>query len=207
MEWLIGRGAQQNRANQTGQTPLHWAARYGGAATVAALLRRGADLEARTQDGETPLHLAVSHHDSGMVKQLLRAGAAVNARNGRQQTPLHLAVFPMDNQEICGLLIDAGADKNALDGNHRIALQDAVSGWGNCAPVLLEKGADPNIGDKEGKTVLHHAVARGNLAKGLVGWLLARGADPNRPDRAGQSPLALAKQKNFDQLVALIQKR
>jgi len=206
-EGLISRGAPPNRANQTGQTPLHFAARYGGAATVTALLRRGASLEAPNQDGDTPLHLAVSHHNAGMVRQLLQAGAAVNARNARQQTPLHLAVFPMDNQEICGLLIDAGADKNALDGNHRIALQDAVRGWGNCAPVLLEKGADPNIGDKDGKTVLHHAVAYGNAATGLVGWLLARGADPNRPDRAGQSPLALAKAQKSDQLIALLEKR
>jgi len=207
VEWMVGRGAQPNPANQAGHTPLHLAARYGGAATVAALLQRGANLEARDQDGNTPLHLAVTHHDGGMVKQLLRAGAEVTARNARQQTPLHLAVFPVDNQEVCGLLIDAGADKNALDANHRIALQDAVRGWGNCGPVLLEKGADPNIGDKEGKTVLHHAVAYGNAAKGLVGWLLARGADPNRPDHAGQSPLAVAKEKGFDQLVALMERR
>jgi ankyrin repeat protein len=206
-EGLISRGAQPNQANPTGQTPLHFSARYGGAAAVTTLLRHGASLEARDQDGNTPLHLAVSHHYAGMVRQLLAAGAAVNARNARQQTPLHLAVFPMDNQEICGLLIDAGADENALDGNHRIALQDAVRGWGNCAPVLLEKGADPNIGDKEGKTVLHHAVAYGNSAKGLVGWLLSRGADPNRPDRAGQSPLMLAREKKFDALVAILEKR
>ncbi len=206
-ERLIGRGAQPNRADLTGHTPLHWAARYGGGATVVALLRHGANLEAPNKDGDTPLHLAVSHHDLSMVRQLLKAGAAINARNARQQTPIHLAVLPMDNQEICGLLMDAGADKNALDGNHRTPLQDAVRGWGNCASVLFEKGADPNIGDKEGKTVLHHAVAYGNAAKGFVEWLLSHGADPNRPDRAGQSPLALAKEKNFDQLLPLLEKR
>jgi len=37
--------------------------------------------------------------------------------------------------------------------------------------------------------------------------LEARGADPNRPDRAGQSPLMLVRQENFDQLVALMEKR
>lgn len=96
----------------------------------------------------------------------------MNARNARQQTPLHLGVGPMDNQEICGLLLDAGADKDALDGDHRTALPYAIGGWGNCASVLLEKGAEPN-----------------------------------RPDRAGKSPMALAKEKNFGQLVALMEKR
>jgi len=206
-EWLIGRGAQPDRANRTGHTPLHLAAGHGGGAAAATLLRRGANLEVRNQDGDTPLHLATSYHHAGMVRQLLQAGAAVNARNARGQTPLHLGVRPMDNQEVCGLLLDAGADKNALDGDHRTALHDAIWSWGNCDSLLLEKGADPNIGDKEGRTLLHHAVARGNAAKGLVERLLARGADPHRTDHAGKSPLVLAKEKNFDQLVTLIEKR
>jgi len=43
---LLAAGAQVNPRNNTGRTPLHWAAANGNSATVAALLEAGADVDA-----------------------------------------------------------------------------------------------------------------------------------------------------------------
>lgn len=53
---------------------------------------------------------------------------------------------------------------------------------------LLEKGADPNIQDKTGKTALMHACLE-HVGTEVVSLLLSSGADPTIEDRTGLSAL------------------
>lgn len=53
--------------------------------------------------------------------------------------------------------------------------------------LMIEYGADVNLGDIEGLTPLTHAVAKGNLP--VVKMLLAHGADPNLQNKLGGSAL------------------
>ena len=46
--------------NDAGLTPLHWAAQYSAAASVAPLVDAGADLEAHDKHGWTPLRWAIA---------------------------------------------------------------------------------------------------------------------------------------------------
>jgi len=46
------------RRNRSGATPLHWAAQYGDAETVVALVNAGADIRAKTNGGSLPADLA-----------------------------------------------------------------------------------------------------------------------------------------------------
>ena len=55
---------------------------------------------------------------------------------------------------------------------------------------LLELGADPNLQDKDGRTVLHLAVDDQDLD--IVMQLLIHAADPNLADHRGIYPLHLA---------------
>ena len=56
---------------------------------------------------------------------------------------------------------------------------------------LLEKGADPNIPDKGGRTALMHACAE-QAGREVVSLLLENGADPSLKDYAGSSALVHA---------------
>lgn len=71
-----------------GQTPLHFAARHGCAASANLLIERGTPVDIRGGEGETPLHTAVLRAKTDMVKLLLDRGADVNAKDRNGQTPL-----------------------------------------------------------------------------------------------------------------------
>ena len=55
---LVAGNADVNQADNTGMTPLMWAARYGAPATVKVLLDAGADVTATNKQGQTSLDLA-----------------------------------------------------------------------------------------------------------------------------------------------------
>ena len=79
-------------ADETGDTPLHWAVSTRFETTVAALLAAGADVDATNAEGDTPLHRAALEGPDAVVAALIAAGADVNARNKDGETPLHAAV-------------------------------------------------------------------------------------------------------------------
>jgi uncharacterized protein len=80
-------------------------------------------------------------------------------------TGLHMAAF-VDNVDAAYKLLDAGADPNAL----ATASFARVTPLGTCsftgalgvARVLLERGADPRIGEDGDYTAEAEAIARGN---------------------------------------------
>ena len=67
-------GAFMRDIRNTGETPLHRAAAYADAATIAMLLDAGANREARDAHGDTPLGWASRHLRPGAVLQLLAFG-------------------------------------------------------------------------------------------------------------------------------------
>lgn len=88
---LIAHGANVNKANYNGDTPLHLALMRNFSDIATLLIQHGAHVHARSRgdqfspqlNGDTPLHaLAQSRHDIAMLAvadQLLKAGADVNA--------------------------------------------------------------------------------------------------------------------------------
>src|SRR5260370_33863794 len=85
-------------------------------------------------------------------------------------------------------LVDQGADLNRPDlyvGRSPLLwaiTEDSADrdGQASVARLLLERGADSNLGDRDGVTPLFWAVTRQRLD--ILTLLLAHGADPNRPD-------------------------
>ena len=78
---LLEAGADVNRGNAFGETPLHWACCRMDSDVEHALLliRNGAAVNARSRLDETPLDRAISWKSRRLFPILLRAGAALPA--------------------------------------------------------------------------------------------------------------------------------
>ncbi len=92
---LLEHGADVHRRDESGRTPLHYAAGV-GASAVELLVSSGAVVGAQADDGSTPLHVAVNRGSVGAVEALLRAGADAQVCDGRGQTARDL--LPQDSR-------------------------------------------------------------------------------------------------------------
>lgn len=77
-KFLLDRGADPNKADKRGTTPLAMAANLGFIEGVEMLLKRGARVDGINSAGETPLISAVHRRDIAMVRLLLKNGASLD---------------------------------------------------------------------------------------------------------------------------------
>jgi ankyrin repeat protein len=106
----------------------------------------------------------------------------------RQRTLLHTAAYNGDLGVVRGLLCTQGINLDILDKDECtplcIALRDSHF---EMAQVLIEAGADVNLGGGIYGSALHLAVVRANLL--LTDMLIKRGAEVNVVDIDGNTPL------------------
>lgn len=108
--------------------------------------------------------------DFGAVRKLLEAGADPNARDQNGQTPLHHAAR-IGDEEVCKLLIDAGADVEAefeFNGARPLAVAVFHANEDVCK-LLIDAGADyhaknsrgasaADAGRRKGLRLLHEEI-------------------------------------------------
>ncbi|MFD2112268.1 ankyrin repeat domain-containing protein [Thiorhodococcus fuscus] len=88
-------GADPNRRDALGSTPLHSAARRGDLPMARLLVERGADAGAsNSHSGETPLHSAARGRNSEMIQLLIEAGANPSARLETSLEQCNGTVYP-----------------------------------------------------------------------------------------------------------------
>lgn len=185
-------------------TPLLKASWDGDLPIVEYLIKKGANVNARATDTkETPLMNAVTREHTEVVKALLAAKADVSLRNSFDFNPFTSAVAA-GNQEIAGLLLDAGAKVG--DGASSLTpLAFAVSS-GNLEMIrfLVSRGADVNQGAKSGEqTALISAIYAAKIDS--VKTLIELKADVNTKMKDGTTPLKLAKKGDQDEIAALLE--
>ena len=125
---LTARGADVNRQDKDGYTPLMSACVFQrGKDVVAALLDAGAKLDLQSKNGETALFFAAGKNDLDAVKLLLEKGANPNIPDKKGNTPLMKAVLSHVEVLIVDALLSAGADPNIVNPEGDTALTLALA--------------------------------------------------------------------------------
>jgi TolB-like protein/ankyrin repeat protein/class 3 adenylate cyclase len=193
-----------------GSTPLMLAARTGNTEVVEVLIEAGADVDARdifARESWAVLHHVVESGHLDVAILLVANGADIDVKTSlRQETPLFFAARE-GFSGIVELLIDHGADINAVDSNTSTLLHKAMQSRDlKVVQLLLGKGAMVNAkttaGAYPGETPLHVAALVGYL-KGAE-LLLLNGAEIDAVDRYGHTPLRRSVDKHNPDMTKLL---
>ena len=87
---VIDCGLDPNIKDNSGWTPLHYAAEGGHLDVVKLLLERGADPNVKDKAGDTPLHNAAKKCHVDVAGVLLDYGADPTIRDNEGRTPLEI---------------------------------------------------------------------------------------------------------------------
>jgi ankyrin repeat protein len=214
--------ASPNERDDTGVTPLMYAAGVGSIDTMKALLEAGADVNAAGSDGMTALMWATG--DLTKVRLLVERGANVNAIAQNGTTAL-VAAAQRGAADVVQYLLGHEADPMATGDEGAALFQAAFASTneqvrrvldaaglkarhvGQVAPALarvdyvdrdlveryLALGGDPNLAIPM-VTVKMPLLGYAAMVTDpeTVGILLARGADPNAASSRGATPLMMA---------------
>ena len=106
--------------------------------------------------------------------------------------------------ELCRLLLDAGADREATDEAGLRPLHPAAeAGHVDVVRLLLDAGAEVDAADEGGDRPLHEAVCNGRLE--VVWLLLAAGADRRAPNHDGEEPKVIAALRGHEAILGLLE--
>lgn len=111
---LVDNGADVNRRNSVGRTPLMYAAMQGRVDNVKLLLEKGADVNALAPNGVTALSLAAYNGRREVVKILKEAGAVINAEATPPIQTLVLGISNESSSPSAAGTTSAGADVRYL---------------------------------------------------------------------------------------------
>jgi quinoprotein dehydrogenase-associated probable ABC transporter substrate-binding protein len=204
VKFLVGKGADVNKADSQGWTPLTSAARQRHDKMAKALIDLGANVN-ESSDGMTPLVAAVMRDHVPTIKVLVENGADLNEAGPQGFSPLALAIT--DNRyEAAKALMEGGADLNVASNSEGLtplmliaAQTSAAEGArfvpGSTRPIdiakaLVEKGADVNAKAKNGMTALMIAATHNSAP--MIGLLMESGADAQAKNNLGQTATDVA---------------
>ncbi|KAL3849934.1 hypothetical protein ACJIZ3_011816 [Penstemon smallii] len=161
-----------------GETPLHHAVLGEHLSVIQYLIHGGADISLSNFQGYTPLHYAAKKGHTEILELLISKGAAIDSIS-ESGTPLQCAATE-GKKDTLKVLLAHNANPNLVSNQFLTPLILSILAESpECLLLLLEAGADPNIGSF-GLTPLHVAVHERRIR--IVGYLLYYGADPNAVD-------------------------
>jgi ankyrin repeat protein len=152
-------------------------------------LAENIDINYRDEDGNTLLHSVAYEGDLNLAQRLLdEFHMAVDVTNNRGETPLMTAAYS-GQTGIMRLLLDHGADADALQEDGAAALFYAIEQGGVAAARLLvtEGHANINVRVRNGISPLFAAATNGHSM--IVALLLANHAEVDIKERRGFTPL------------------
>lgn len=213
---LLKARADVSAASENGETVLMYGSSSGDADVVRQLLKAHAIVNGRSKVGNTALMAAAAAGNPEVVAILLHAGAGVNVRGWRNTTALLAgakgelesgeiimgdlhAEIPdeaIDRAKVVRLLIDAGADANAVDEEGENALSTI---YDETVRELLKTKINVNARNKDGETPLIATVAP-KVAELLVNG----GAELDLADPKGRTALMHAAKNNYVEILRVL---
>lgn len=182
---LLERGADPNVPEaSSGYYPIHMAAKYGKAA-LEPLLRAGADIDARMVDefyslGVLSFALGCKTEGGDEVFDYLLSEGLVDPR--KHHDALLSAAEEGRYPEVKRLLdLGLDVDYQGRSRNESALMLACRRRYKAVVELLLERGADPNLAAKDGRTALVFAIntdADSNYNREVIDRLIAAGASP-----------------------------
>ncbi|WP_160913666.1 ankyrin repeat domain-containing protein [Halobacillus litoralis] len=174
--------------NENNLSPLIQAIDMDNREVAALLLDKIADIHKIDSEGFSLLHhVAAISRDKELLQYLIYRGADVNQRNSYRETPLMLCLFSLELEHENDFLA--------------------------CTEVLLNAGADVNLQDNDGNSVLMTAfkykdyIIDGNeVIIDYMKMLVKHGANVNLRNENGQTAMDLAQQYYFEEAVEFLKK-
>ncbi len=149
---LVEEGAADpNSRDETGLSPLHYAAARGSVDLMRALLKRGARPDERGRDDQGPLFLACVTGQAEAVRELLRAGVAPSSKYcAEEAVPGIVVAATRNHMQVMHELLTAGAWIDETDAQGHTALHTACfCGNQPSAVFLIERGANVNLASRK----------------------------------------------------------
>ncbi|KAI4682832.1 hypothetical protein J4E81_009453 [Alternaria sp. BMP 2799] len=211
-------------------TALHFASRNGFVSMVRTLLAHGATVDSKDAKNATPLHHAILNDQTEVVRVLLNAKADLSSTvwSAKYWPPLRpdgierylecpglksllVTAVQLGSVKMISLLIEAGVDVNEHEEFYLSPLFHAVSRIRGTAmiEVLIKAGANPNVLDRQGLSLLMEACGRRHFDRiDDVKLLLDAGADINyTADVFHRSALGIAQYEGKPNIIQYLVER
>ena len=193
----------QARRDGRGQRGGH---AQGDAARIKALVAGGQKPDGRDGHGRTPLHVAAYGGQHEAMQALVAAGADPNALERDRYDIVTIAAVASDVPTLRAALSLGASARNVTsryDGTALIAA--AHLGHAEVVRTLIRAGAPLDHVNNLGWTALIESIVLGDGGPrhmDTMTALIEAGANVNLPDRLGRTPLALARARGYDAMVA-----
>ncbi|MEM9590458.1 MAG: quinoprotein dehydrogenase-associated putative ABC transporter substrate-binding protein [Pseudomonadota bacterium] len=205
IKFLVSKGADVNKSDLQGWTPLTAAARQRRNETIDVLIELGADPNKADSNGQTPLASALMRDHVPSIATLVKQGADTEVPGQDNFRPLALALAEQ-KYEAAKALMNGGADVSVASGTQNLTplmivaaqtgpAEGAMFVPGSVRPTdiakaLVDAGADIDAQAKNGMTAL--MIAAANNSAPMIGLLMAAGADPDVKNAQGQTAIDVA---------------
>lgn len=188
---------------------LHAAATRGDMPALEKLIGAKVDLNARDAYGRTPLHVATYARQAEAIRALAKAEAQLGLLENDRYDGVTIAAVADDETTLC-LLLQLGASAKQVtsryDGTALIAA--AHLGHDGVVRQLIAAGAPLDHVNNLHWTALIESIVLGNGGprhQATLQALLQAGASHTLSDRQGNTPLQLARQRGFSEMVRMLE--
>jgi ankyrin repeat protein len=164
---LAASGANPDVRDDHGRTPLHVAAFARQRGAIQALAKAGAKLDLLESDRYDAVTIASVANDEETLRLLLSLGASAKQVTSRYDGTALIAAAHLGHAGVVQQLIAAGAPLDHVNNLHwTAAIESVVLGDGGprhqaTLKALIAAGANLQLADREGRTPLQLAQARG----------------------------------------------